>query len=476
MLLESKAPSVLARLLALSPSLESVLDQHDLDGELWAQGVLALKPHLLESGRFEDYGAWLDRALEVAQSDETQSWLMLQQGLLLCRQHEPEQAAALLETMAPTLRSPRLRVHHAYGLGMALIEAGHFERARVVMEEGRAVAQQHAFPRARCLFELSLGHLALSQGGYNDAISCFRNTLLLNHKQYRDKEIDKSARCGLITAMMGQRQYKATVRECLVLEKTLMSDGDVCARIVFASKRVQALLALGHWGEVLDEEERLQDLRAQCAECGPGWPRLSACKALACALGPRQQGEWLLQAHLENAQANHKANASLLALVKALIDDQPVVQEVIEHPVVRLELLEALVIRAGQHLLDLEDLNPLERTLCERFLGAGVSVHVRGDFEAVSFDGQTWVDLRRKRIGRRILQTLAGAAPKAVDAWSLFEAVWPDATVRSADDLNRLYAAIHRLKAAGLASLFDYSESGYRWVAVAVPDVSGGQT
>ncbi len=108
-------------------------------------------------------------------------------------------------------------------------------------------------------------------------------------------------------------------------------------------------------------------------------------------------------------------------------------------------------------------MNGLERALWERVQGEDApSLLIREELGAVSLDGETWVELGRRPTGKKILRCLIDAWPQPVDAWVLHDLVWPGATVHDTSALNRLYAAMHRLREAGLEGVIETSDDGYR--------------
>ncbi len=86
---------------------------------------------------------------------------------------------------------------------------------------------------------------------------------------------------------------------------------------------------------------------------------------------------------------------------------------------------------------------------------------VEGDIEAITGAADR-IDLTRRRVARKIMRTLIEAYPAPVDVWDLFETTWPEVVVTDPSALNRLYTAIHRLRALGLEELLVRSEDGYK--------------
>ncbi len=451
----------IALLAQMVSELESALLDTGMDGELWAWGVLALKAGLRTAGRYHEYNGWLHRALEVAKETETQQWLWCAMAEYLHTYQQPHEALEVLDARAPVHGSPQLCIYHNHVRCVSLARARRFDEGLALASDGLEFALAQGSELGQCLALSDSCMLFIFKGDYRNAL-IFSQRLLANPGLLA-QDTDFMARQCTIAARICLRDFEAALRECSIFEQELVSIPQLLdIRISTLHNKLVAALALTHWDGVLQTERQIH-LLARKSNRSLGLSRLKMFRALVWAFGPRQDPGLLSEALDMGVLEDSVDNAILLRLSLALIHNEPYEGEVIDHPLVRRELMGALVGEHGALNVCIEMLCPFEKVLFERFLGTGVSVHVRGDFEAVSFDGQTWVDLRRKRIGRRILQTLAGAAPKAVDAWSLFEAVWPDATVRSADDLNRLYAAIHRLKAAGLARLLSFDGAGYRW-------------
>ena len=115
-----------------------------------------------------------------------------------------------------------------------------------------------------------------------------------------------------------------------------------------------------------------------------------------------------------------------------------------------------------------ESFNGLERALLKAARSCSLpTLRVQGDFEHIALGRHApWVDIRRRRVLRRILRALSDAAPKSLDAWRLFEIIWPNERAKDFDALNRLYTALHRARDLGLEGILETVESGYRLRAV----------
>ncbi len=461
---------LVSELFDLSPQLEELLLDGAVSGETWAWGVLAFKYYTYLSGQFHTYDTWLRQALDVAQEPETLGWLHCEMANHMRSYQQPAEALTFLDKVAVKEASVPLRMYRTYVSAMAMARAGRLDEALAMALEGLefARAQQSPLGQCQCLGALSM--LSMLARDY-EAVLDFSGQVLSNPTLLA-QDVDRLTRQCSIAARVCLRDYEETLRQCVIFEEELVGKR-VMPDIfnVLAHHKILALVALARLQEALELEEALSE-RLLNTNRSLGLSRLKMFRSMILALGPAQDDSELQGALEDNAHEGHKDNVCLLELMLSLHRAQPYDGELIEHPLIGLRAMTLLARLTPVTVADLEAFNPLERVLCERFLGPSASVHVRGDFEAVSLDGQTWVDLRRKRTGRRILQTLAGAAPKAVDAWSLFEAVWPDATIRGAEDLNRLYTAIHRLKASGLAELFVLDDIGYRWALPMV--IQGG--
>lgn len=78
------------------------------------------------------------------------------------------------------------------------------------------------------------------------------------------------------------------------------------------------------------------------------------------------------------------------------------------------------------------------------------------------FDGAR-VDLGRRGAQRRILARLAGlGAGQALDVYDLFEVGWPGERADHATVTSRVYNAVQRLRDAGLRTVLEQVEAGYR--------------
>ena len=111
----------------------------------------------------------------------------------------------------------------------------------------------------------------------------------------------------------------------------------------------------------------------------------------------------------------------------------------------------------GRQMPDLS----FDDTLTEDSIAAEPSLLVEGDIEAIQGTGER-IDLTRRRVARKIMRTLIEAYPAPVDVWDLFETTWPEVVVTDPSALNRLYTAIHRLRALGLEDLLVRDEDGYK--------------
>ncbi len=100
-------------------------------------------------------------------------------------------------------------------------------------------------------------------------------------------------------------------------------------------------------------------------------------------------------------------------------------------------------------------------TLTEDSIAAEPCLLVEGDIEAIQGTGER-IDLTRRRVARKIMRTLIEAYPAPVDVWDLFETTWPEVVVTDPSALNRLYTAIHRLRALGLEGILVRDEDGYK--------------
>ena len=464
-------------LLALGPELEAALDSSEpaQHPEEWARGAVALFDCLKRTGRLHHAAPYIRRAIDVARTAETRAWATIDLAQLSFAYNDYERSAQLLMSLDEE-HSPLVRIARSYALGLTWREAGALDDAREVLREGLALARDVMSTRGECMLLNAMAGVEFRAGELGSAAAIFSRAIEINVRMMRDDALLIAQEHNLVSCLLGARDYAECLFQMDAIEARALARGDLHSVYLVRSNRPTVLLMMGRIGEVLEHYELARRTYLE-TDRTTGEAVIAATKAIAKALGAASDTTEIDAARGVVARESNRNLTELLELVWCAVEDPAALGSLdpaLDDLVISERVRRAVVTGDRDELGD-QLLNWPEQRLVEVVFGHREDrprVEVIGDFSMIRVSGSGWIDLKRSKSARAILRALEQSAPDVVETWELYERAWPDSIITSPDDLNKLYAAIHRLKARGLGVVFSYDGSGYKWCAGAPELVS----
>ncbi len=453
-----------ARLLELSVVVEEALSE-GMDGEQWARAALTLVAPFMMSSRFQEIGYYLQRAIELAEGQETRTWAMIFLGRWQHVYRHMDASEATWRDLGAMTMAPLQRVYCNYNAAKLYAELGGLDKAEVYLEEGLAIARRDTFARGICMTLQGMGSLALVRGTPRQALRFFEEAYELNRQQLREPQIELSIGSGLGTTYMSLREYTRAMGHMRRVRERAMESGMMVHSFNAWSVELTMALALGRYEDVVSGCAQLRE-QMWARDTFNAEFRLVVLEAVVAALKePRQEALVAVTAALELVlkSGDPTSVCAMRMLSHVLAPESHDLPEYVSSMILSADLFALLGGASGDEARAMEEgLNVLESDILGLARPRCWALHAEEGFWRVSMDGREWVDLRRRANARALLQTLHASHPDPVGSWELFEKVWPEVEVRDDRVLGRLYTCIYRLRGLGLDGVVLSAGQSYR--------------
>jgi len=449
---------ILTEMRAHMETLRAALEREQ-DDELFARGCIGYAHALETSNDMIEATRTLNRGLARARTNETTYWLKVSLARHLMFRDNHEQIGALLdgwesvEDLSPQLRGTLARYH-----GIYFFEGvDDIDRAKACFQASITLARTYGLSRVEYLAHNQFAHICFKRADFQGVLEHCRRALLVGESATHVNTLPLHGNLAL--AHMALRDYEKAI-ECYKRVIDRVDEVETDERVCAATNLAWALIARGDLDSATEQNIAARRLWEQSNKTY-GSIDLSAQAALLGYL----RGDNVRDA-IETMRAQYEAvsNASDRDFMALLLSLTPGPGEHTAPPytfnvLIGERVWEALRSRDVESARGVE-LNGLEARLLELIGARSRELRATSDFKQI-WSGEVELDLSRRHNARRLLAKLAQTPGEEVNTWDLFEAAWPEVPIHDPAVLNRLYTAVHRLRALGLEEIISSTGEGY---------------